>query len=418
MSDVQLSRLIAPAFYPVHADVKAGRHRHYWLKGGRGSTKSTFIGLEIILGLMRDPAANAIVYRKVAGTLQESVYAQLAWCIHALGADAYWRLGKSPMELTYRPTGQRVLFRGADDPQKSKSIKLSRGYFKFLWFEELTEFSGMEEIRTVTQSVIRGGGPTVVFYSYNPPKSARAWVNAEATVPRPDRMVHHSTYLDVPPAWLGEAFLAEADLLRRANETAYRHAYLGEATGTGGQVFDNLVLRPIPPEERARFDRLRHGLDFGFATDPDAYVQMHYDAPRRTLYLLREYYATHNSFDRLSEAVRALCGGEAVTADAADPRAIHELRLRGLRVYGAKKGRGSVEHGLRWLQERAAIVIDPGTCPNAAREFAGYEYDRDRQGALRADYPDRDNHCIDAARYGLEDIMAQRSLRTLGGLEF
>ena len=404
MPDVKLSKLMAPAFYTVHAAVRAGRYRHYWLKGGRGSTKSTFIGLEIILGVMRDPEANAIVYRMVAGTLLESVYAQLAWCIHALGADMYWRLGKSPMELTYQPTGQRVLFRGADDPQKSKSIKLHKGYFKFLWFEELTEFAGMEEIRTITQSVVRGGGPVAIFYSYNPPKSAQNWVNAEAMVPRPDRLTHHSTYLDVPPAWLGEAFLAEAELLRQANETAYRHAYLGEVTGTGGAVFDNVVVRAIPEEERARLGALRHGLDFGFATDPDAYVQLHYDAPRRTLYVLREYYATHNSFDRLAEAVRALAGGAAVTADAADPRAIHGLRLRGLRVYGAKKGRGSVEHGLRWLQELAAIVIDPATCPNAAREFSGYEYDRDRGGAFRADYPDRDNHCIDAARYGLEAV--------------
>ncbi|MDD3243084.1 MAG: PBSX family phage terminase large subunit [Eubacteriales bacterium] len=259
----------------MHRDIRSHGHTHYWLKGGRGSTKSSFLSLEIVLGMMRDPDACAAVYRRVGVTLQESVYAQLVWAINALGVAAYWRTGKSPMELEYRPTGHKILFRGADDPAKSKSIKLSRGYFKFLWFEELSEFGGMDDIRTITQSVIRGGGPVAIFYSYNPPKSAQNWVNAECLVPRPDRLVHHSTYLDVPPEWLGAAFLAEADMLRLTNETAYRHAYLGEVTGTGGQVFDNLRVREIARDERETFARRCNGLDFGFAVDPDALLHMY-----------------------------------------------------------------------------------------------------------------------------------------------
>lgn len=409
MADVRLSSLIAPAFWPVHRDIKRNGHTHYWLKGGRGSTKSSFLSVEIVLGMMKDPDACAIVYRKVGVTLVESVYAQLVWAINALGVADYWRFGKSPMELEYRPTGQKIVFRGADDPAKSKSIKLAKGYFKFLWFEETSEFAGMDDIRTITQSVIRGGGPVAIFYSYNPPKSAQSWVNAESLIQRPDRLIHHSTYLDVPPEWLGKAFIAEADALKAANERAYRHAYLGEVTGTGGQVFDNVVVRPITAEERRFFDRYRNGLDFGFAVDPDAFLHMAYQRGPRRLYLLDEYYAAGNTIDQLAEHIIHGCAGGWTHADSEDPRMIMELQRRGCKVLPVKKGPGSVEHGMRWLQELSQIIIDPQHCPNAAREFTAYEYQRDKQGNFRADYPDKDNHTIDAVRYGMsEDIMEVR----------
>lgn len=413
MADVRLSSLIAPPFWPVHQDVLANRHTHYWLKGGRGSTKSSYISLEIVLGVMRNPDANAVVYRKVAATLKESVYAQLVWAINALGVAGYWRCGVNPMELTYKPTGQKILFRGADDPNKSKSIKLAKGYFKYLWYEELTEFTSMEDVRTINQSIIRGGARVVVFYSYNPPKSAQNWTNAECLIQRTDRLVHHSTYLDVPRAWLGEPFILEAEALRQTNEAAYRHAYMGEVTGTGGQVFDNLRIEVIPDDLRQSFDRFSNGLDFGFAVDPDAFLRMHYAPHTRTLYLLDEYYATHNSMDTLAERIIGLSGRELATADSEDPRMIAELRTRGVNITGAKKGPGSVDHGMRWLQELGAIVIDPARCPNAAREFSGYEYARDKYGNFRADYPDADNHTIDAARYGTESLRASRQLGTI-----
>ena len=132
----RLTDLIAPAFYDLHWDISEDRHTHYWLKGGRGSTKSSFISVEIPLGMVQDKQANAICYRKFGNTLESSVYAQLIWAIEQLGIAEYWTINKSPMRLTYRPTGQVVLFRGLDDPNKSKSIKLPHGYFKYIWFEE------------------------------------------------------------------------------------------------------------------------------------------------------------------------------------------------------------------------------------------------------------------------------------------
>lgn len=168
-----------PRYRTCAHDIRRGGHAEYWLYGGRGSGKSSFVSIEIVLGMMKDPQANALVVRRVAKTLRQSVYEQLCWAIDRLGVDHLWARRLSPMELIYRPTGQRILFIGADDPQKSKGIKVSRGNFKFLWFEELAEFDGMDAVNTITASAVRGDA-AVTFYTYNPPESIANWVNEEA----------------------------------------------------------------------------------------------------------------------------------------------------------------------------------------------------------------------------------------------
>lgn len=410
---MQLSELIAPGFYGVHGDMRAGRHDEYFLKGGRGSAKSSFASIELILCLLRDPAANAIVYRRIANTLRESVFEQVLWAVDALGLDGLFEIRRTPLELILKSTGQKILFRGADDAGKSKSLKLSRGYFRFLWFEEAAEFSGMEDIRTIKASVLRGVDRSITVYSYNPPISANSWINEEALIPRPGRRVHHSCYTQLPREWLGESFLAEAEALKQSNERAYRHMYLGEVTGAGGQVFDNLEIRPIAESEIMSMDRFFNGLDFGFAVDPDAYVRAAYDPRTRRLFILDEYFGVRTPVERLAGEVKKRAGGESVHCDSADPRMIQELRSRGIAALGAKKGPGSVREGIRWLQELGGIIIDPARCPNAAREFSGYEYEADGCGGFRADCPDKDNHLIDALRYAMEDSIRRRSAKTL-----
>lgn len=406
-----LSQLIAPPFMAVHRDIKRGRHSEYWLGGGRGSTKSSFVSIEIILLLIKNPDMNAIVYRMVAATLRESVYEQIVWAIDQLGIRPWFAFRLSPLEIRYIPTGQRILFRGADDPMKSKSIKLRKGYFGILWFEELAEFRGMDDIRTIKASIIRGGDSAITFCSYNPPQTARNWVNREAITPKPGRMVHTSTYLDVPPAWLGREFIAEAEALRASNERAYRHMYLGEVTGTGGQVFNNLDIRAITKAELDAIGRTYGGLDFGFAVDPDAYVRWSYDPRTRSILAVDEFYAAGNPVDRLAQELSARTNDTLTRCDSADPRMIAELARRGLRVVGVKKGAGSVEHGMRWLQSLGKIIIDPARTPNIAREFAAYEYQQDKSGDFLPEYPDKDNHAIDATRYALEPVMAAASAR-------
>lgn len=414
---VKLSEIIAPSFASVHADVKVHGHTHYILKGGRGSAKSSFISAELILCIMRDAAAgkhtNAIVFRRYGVTVRESVYEQLIWAIGALGVSALWQAGVSPMQLTYLPTGQKILFRGVDDATKVKSVKVGKGYLKYGWYEELNEFEGPEKIRSINQSVLRGGKNFVVFYSFNPPKAARSWVNRYVLEERDDTLVHHSTYLSVPPEWLGEQFLAEAEHLKETNPQAYAHEYLGEVTGTGGEVFSNITLRKITDDEIRVFDNYRRGIDWGYAADPFAYNAGHYDKTRRRLYLFYEIHKVRLSNRAAAEQVAKEAGHNRITCDSAEPKSIDEFKSYGLRVVGARKGPDSVEYGIKWLQDLEEIIIDPQRCPETAREFSSYELERDREGNFKAGYPDRDNHHIDAVRYACEDDMKRPSISVL-----
>lgn len=412
MSNARLRKLIAPTFLPVHRAIRRRECSEVWLSGGRGSTKSSFLAIELILELLRNPEAHAIAYRRVAATLRESVYEQIIKAIGWLGMDGYFEYRLSPLEIRYRPTGQRILFRGADDPAKSKSIALRRGYFGVIWFEELAEFRDADAIRTIRASVIRGGCDALTFYSYNPPRSAGSWVNKEALQPKKRRLVHKSSYLDVPREWLGDEFIREAEALRASNERAWRNMYMGEVTGSGGNVFDNLRIRALSETEKD-VPTIYCGLDFGFAVDPDAFVRWGYDQRRRALIALDEFYGPKNSVDRLAEAVRRRAGHAPVRCDSADPRMIAELNARGVSTIGVKKGPGSIEHGMRWLEDLGEIVIDPERTPNIAREFSAYEYELDKNGNFIAEYPDKNNHTIDATRYALETQIGKKKLQSM-----
>lgn len=411
--EIRLSNLIAPQFYDIHWDIIEGKHTHYKLYGGRGSTKSSFISLEIIMGMMEDPEANAACFRRIGNTLQESVFGQLMWAIDALSVAHLWKANLSPLRITYIPTGQRIIFRGCDDPNKSKSIKLRHGYFKYIWYEERAEFEGDEDERKINQSLMRGGDKYVVFYSWNPPKSLNSWVNQDVLQVREDTLCNHSTYLTVPKSWLGEQFYIEAAELKKRKILAYRHEYLGEAVGTGGKVFDNVVLREIKNEEIAIFDKIKQGLDFGFAADPLAFLRMHYNKKLHKLWIFGEIYQVNLKNREVVAKVRALNPeNKIITADSEEPRSIATLNEMGLKILGAKKGPGSVDFGMDFLaNEIDEIIIDPVRCPNAAREFTTYELERDKNGNFKGGFPDKDNHTIDACRYALEDEMLQRRAR-------
>lgn len=405
MKTIRLSDVVAPHFYALHCDVVRHGHTYYWLEGGRGSTKSSEISLEIPQLLIKNPDCHAVVLRKVGNTIKNSVYPQIQWGIEALGLTSKFRFKTSPHEITYRKTGQKILFFGVDDPQKIKSIKLPFGYIGIAWFEELDQFSGMEEIRNLNQSLLRGGPRFWEFCSFNPPKSQNNWVNEEKLTDDPDRLVHHSTYLGVPREWLGERFFEDAEKLRQKNELAYRHEYMGEVTGTGGAVFDNVEDTTMLDEQVAAFDRLYFGLDFGFAVAPLAFICMHYDKKRRELYIYNELYGQKMTNRTAARRIKPLLHGHPITADSAEPKSIAEMRDFGLRVDGAKKGPDSIDYGMRWLQGLEKIHIDKRRAPNAYREFIGYEYERNREGQFISAYPDKNNHAIDAVRYGLEPVM-------------
>lgn len=404
MIRVSLSELIAPSFYELHHEIKEDKHTEYWLKGGRGSTKSTFITIEILLGMLNDPDANAVVLRKQDNQLRESVYGQFEWTANKMGIAHLFKFQVSPMQIILMSTGQKIVFKGADKPENLKSVNLGRGYIKYAWFEEVDQFNGIHQIRNILQSLFRGENRhRISFYSFNPPKSGRSWVNQETKVRKPGRRVHHSTYLDVPREWLGDIFIAEAEHLKKTDYTAYEHEYLGKEVGTGLEVFTNVTIREITYAEIAIFDKFSQGLDFGYAVDPLAFERVHFLPGKRRLYFVDEISGI-NLFNRdLFEKVQEKgYHNELTIADSAEPKSIAELRDMGMKIQGAKKGPGSVEYGIKFLQELDEIIIDPERCPLAAKEFVNYALERNKQGEIISKFPDKDNHTIDATRYALE----------------
>ena len=401
------TKLIAPAFFDVHRDIKLNRHTHYWLKGGRGSSKSSFISIELIYGIMNDEHANGICLRKYGVSLEKSVYNQLKWAVQILDVADSWKAYKSPLKLEYLPTGQEILFVGMDDPQKLKSIKPANGgYYKFSWFEEVNEADGMNEIRSVEQSILRGGDKFISFKSFNPPANTSNWINAEVQEVRKDRLVHHSTYLDVPRSWLGKQFFLEAEHLKKTNELAYRHEYLGEMTGTGLTVFPNVEIRQFTDEEIKSFDNIREGIDWGYAADPFCFVQCNYNKKLKRLYVFNEIfeYGMLNAaaIEKVSEIHVPY---SEIIADSEDPKSIGEFWDAGFPICGDKKGQGSRGFGFKFLQGLEKIVIDPLRCPNVKREFTMCEFEKNRDGTIRNEYPDKNDHTIDAIRYALERDM-------------
>lgn len=404
MIRVSLSELIAPSFYELHHEIKEDKHTEYWLKGGRGSTKSTFISIEILLGLISDPDASAIVFRRYGNELRESVYGQFEWSANKLKIADKFSFQVSPMQIIYNPTGQKIVFKAADNPNKLKSVNLGRGYIKYAWFEEVDQFNGMYQIRNILQSLFRGENRhRISFYSFNPPKSGRSWVNQETKIKKPGRRVHHSTYLDVPREWLGDVFIAEAEHLKKTDYTAYEHEYLGKEVGTGLEVFTNVTIRKITEAEIAIFDSFAQGLDFGYAVDPLAFERLHFLPGKRRLYFVDEISGI-NLFNRdfFERVMKKGYHRDLTIADSAEPKSIAELDDMGMKIKGAKKGPGSVEHGIKFLQDLEQIIIDPERCPLAAKEFVNYALERNRQGEIISSFPDKDNHTIDATRYALE----------------
>lgn len=410
MTTCKLSELISPAFKDSHHAIKDGSINELVEKGGRGGAKSSYISVEIVLLILKNPQIHACVFRKVANTLRTTVYAQICWAIASLGLTKKFKCTVSPMECTYLPTGQKIMFFGMDDPGKVKSIKVPFGYIGIDWFEELDQFDGPEQIRNVEQSTLRGGPFSFTFKSFNPPAMARNWANRYVLEQKAGKMVHHSTYLTTPIEWLGPRFIADAEHLQKTNPTGYRHEYLGEVVGSGNAVFDNLKLDAITDDQLKKFDYLYFGQDWGWYPDPNQFVGCAYDSAAKNLYIYEEYRGTKQSNTVWAEKI-AHHKNDLIIADpgSGGDRNVADFRSWGFRMREAQKGPGSVAYGIKWLQSLHAIIIDPERCPDTAKEFSEYEYERDpKTGEVLEGYPDAANHAIDATRYAMEPVWKRR----------
>lgn len=414
--------LCIPAFHDVLGDVMAHGHTHYWLHGGRGSTKSSFISLAVVLLVVAFPYANAVVVRRFSNTLRDSVYTQVMWAVEALGLTQWFRARVSPMELTYLSTGQRIVFRGADDPLKLKSTKFASGYCAVIWFEELDQIEGVEGVRSILNSLRRGGDRFWCFYSYNPPKSAWSWVNRECLerMRRPDTLVRRTSYLDVVgthPEWVGGPFVEEAEWLRDSDERAWRWEYPGEVTGTGGTVFDNVRDVAISDDRIRTLSRRRNGVDWGWSPDPWRFVRCGWEPQERRLLVFEE----HSRNRTMPEDTGKIVVDSLTYADEAgeDPYYHDELvwaddtpdskvqmatwrRELGIRVRPARKA-NMRRLSYDWLAGLREICIDARRCPLTYEEFRCKEYLRDKGGEWVDEIPDGNEHSIDAVRYAMMD---------------
>ena len=429
---INLKNCIIPMYFDVMDDILDHKHVHYVFAGGRGSTKSSFVGEMIPLIIVSNPKVHAVCFRKVANTIQNSVFSQVVWSIYQLGIESLFRIPKTySTPIVYLPTGQKIYFMGLDDPMKVKSIKPEFGYIGITWFEELDQYVGENELRTVTQSTMRGGELFCDFRTFNPPISKNNWANEYAEdceiYRQKNTLLVRNTYLDVPREWLGNEFITEAEELKTINPRAYEHEYMGKAIGTGGDVFDNAkdldmeqlvdvvdsrgtVVNRVPMYQT--FDHIYCGIDWGFALDPFRFVKCHFDRTRLDLYIFDEYsaYRARNQviFNDLFEDLKKVDREQMIIADSAEPKSIADFKTFGAFIKPANKGPDSVRYGIKWLQGLRNIYIDKHRCPETYREFITYEYEKDRDGNFISAYPDENNHSIDAVRYALERYANRR----------
>lgn len=418
MQQVRLSEKILPAFHDFWRANKKGDHLYYVLKGGRNSSKSTHVSIAMIYDLMRYPV-NMLCIRKVGNTLQESVYEQLLWAIEHLGVSQLFETKLSPLRIKYVPRGNSILFRGADKPEKIKSIKTSKYSIARLWIEELAEFKTEDEVSTIVNSVVRAELPQglnyKIYYCYNPPKRKQSWVNKkfESHFLPTNVYVHHSTYQDNPH--VSEAFVQEVEEVKKKNPLKYKWEYGGEPIGSGIVPFTNLVFRRITDDELSTFDNIHQGIDWGYGADPFALTRWHYDKTRRRLFCLDEIYGVKLSNRYVAEEIRKRGYQTTETiADSAEPKSIDELRIDyGIRIKGAKKGPGSVEYGEKWLDDLEEIVIDPQRTPYTAKEFEDIDYQTDKDGNIKNRLEDKANHSIDSCRYATETLWTESEVWTM-----
>jgi PBSX family phage terminase large subunit len=405
--------LLGKAFVDLHRDIAAHKYEEYWLEGGRGSLKTSTIALEIVAGVSSVAGRNAVCMRNRTNKLRTSVYAECKKAARRLGVSDEFTWGKSPLQATHKPTGNTIVFFGADNvnPEDSplKGLAFEQGYCAYLWFEEGSQFPGYNYIRNVKQTVLRGSDlPTWSFISYNPPMSVNAWVNKESHEVQPGRILHRSHFRDAPKDWLGDTFWAVADALKKRNPKAYRHEYDGEAVGTGANVIDPEIIevREITKEERATLDVIAHGVDAG-SVHPWVHERVAYDVDTHTLYVLDEDTATGSDAHdtKTVEVLRERLAdfgeeGADLWCDSAAAGMIRYYQEQGFNARKCyKQGVCSPRERVRWFNRCSKIVIDPVTAPLAAKQFPALEYVITPAGDITETLPKIDDDAIDAVGY-------------------
>lgn len=415
-----LTDLIAPAYYEPWNDGVTGAATELWMPGGRYSGKSTYIA-RAIMAMMSGKGfeeCHCAAFRKHQVDLRESVYTEFELAAQALGVSYLWDFKSSPLRMIRKDTGQTITFNGLDDPRKHKSKKPPFGYVRFLWFEELDEFACWEDIESVQISYQRGEGPFQSFCSFNPPRSSANWANAECARHLKGRKVYHTDYRDLAEmGWISPQVLERIEQCRLIRPEVYRHVYLGEATGTGGEIFTNVKDATFTDEQVKEFRRLgSYGEDFGIVNDPTVLEGTWYDADKDYLYVFDESVLQHPYYTTIHEDLKKRGLDKVdIIADTAPAGWYQNINMLGARLHGCYKADGWPETGVSWMRERTKIIIDSERCPLAWDEMVHYEYDTYANGKPKEKLPDRNNHAIDAIRMSQEsNIKASARKRYVG----
>lgn len=386
-----------------------GRYRV--CKGSRASKKSKTMALRTITGIMEYPQANMLVIRKVGGTLKNSCYTELKWAVHRLGVDAWWDFKLNPLEATYKPTGQKIYFRGLDDPLKVTSITVDVGCLCWMWIEEAYEIMKEDDFNVLDES-IRGEVPEGLFkqitLTFNP-WNEHHWIKKRFfdAPPDPDILAMTTNYMC--NEWLDASDIKMFEEMKKRNPRRYAVAGLGGWGIVDGLVYENWKEEAFDLEEVRKRPGVvsAFGLDFGYTNDPSTLFCGLLDKDNKRLFVFDEMYQKGLSNKAIYDTVKEMgYGKERITADSAEPKSIDELKGLGLRVKAAKKGKDSIQNGIQWIQD-LEIIIHP-RCVNFLTEISNYTWDQDKFGNKLNVPIDDFNHLMDAMRYALEQYIAEK----------
>lgn len=379
-------------------------------KGGRGSIKSNFWGDLAYETIRQDPQAHIVYTRRYKVDLRGSVYNQFMKTVIRYNDLDNWDFKQSPMCAVYKPTGQMVMFVGADKPISLKSFNVPFGYVKMLIHEECDEMAGVEQMDNIEDTFLRSDTPALDIKIFNPPKSKNNFMNqyVEECKTKPQTRICHSYYFNVPVKWLGKRFFERAEWFKVHKPLYYRNNYMGEVTGTGGGIFDNVEERTITDAEIENMPFFYHGLDFGFE-HPQTFEVAYYDEDTDTLYCVSEVFAKKCKNSTFARKIKQYITEE-IICDSARPDAIAELQDWGFNAIGAKKRWGSGkgrDYCWEWLQQTTKIVIDPQRCPHLAHELTTLEHEQLADGSFSDAYPKIGEDCTMALIYGLNRVIME-----------
>lgn len=379
-------------------------------KGGRGSVKSNFWGNLAYETIRQDPHAHVVYTRRYKIDLRGSVYNQFMKTVIRYNDLDNWDFKQSPLCAVYKPTGQMVMFVGADKPISLKSFNVPFGYVKLLIHEECDEMAGVEQMDNIEDTFLRSDTPALDIKIFNPPKSKNNFMNqyVEECRNKSQTRICHSYYYNVPEKWLGKRFFERAEWFRVHKPRYYDNNYLGKVTGTGGGIFDNVEERTITDAEIENMPFFYHGLDFGFE-HPQTFEKAYYDADADILYCVGEVFAKRCKNSTFARKIKGYITEE-IICDSARPDEIAEMQDWGFNAIGAKKRWGSGkgrDYCWEWLQQTTKIVVDPVRCPHLAHELTTLEHEQLADGSFSDAYPTLDEDCVMALIYGLNRVIME-----------